>query len=250
MNTLHALPGFEEHTPRLNREFAKYLEGKTIAIVGQSSLHNLEQGDYIDQFDVVVRIHRRVPYHPGQQEHAYKMPPFVPEEWQSRIGRRVNIFYQKFRGGSEEKIKKNVDAFREDGGRFFCCEEPLNCNTFESLIVQRYIKTRYISLEHILNTIAQVGSRPFAGTVVISDIVRHSIKAAYLTGFPCFLDIDEYDPDHEKWRPCQEACITNLKFISQVSRYDHITVDSVMERLFKQFLGGDTDSNSSPDEEK
>ncbi len=250
MNTLHALPGFKEHTPRLDKEFAKYLNGKTVAIVGRSSLHNLEQGDYIDQFDVVVRMHDRVPYHPGQQEPPYQMPPFVPEEWHPRIGRRVNIFYQKFRGGWEEHIKKHVDAFREDGGRFFCCEQPSNCNTFESLIVQKFIKTRYISLEHILNTIAQVGIRPFAGTVVISDILRHYIKAAYVTGFPCFLDVDEYDPNHEKWQPSQEACIANLKFIKQLSCYEHISVDSVMQELFEQFLGRDTDSDSSPDEEK
>lgn len=243
----HAIPGFKEHTPRLNEEFARYLEGKTVAIVGRSSLHNLEQGDYIDQFDVVVRMHDYVPCHPGQLKRTYKIPPFVPEEWHSRIGRRVNIFYQKFRGGSEEHIKKRVNAFREDGGRFFCCEEPANCNTFKSLIVQRFIRTRYISLEHILNTIAHVGTRPFAGTLVISDIVRHNIKAAYLTGFPCFLDMDEYDPDHETKRPSQEDCIANLKFIKQLSYYEHISVDSVMEGLFSRFLEGDAVSRSSPD---
>lgn len=242
-----AIPGFEEHTPRLNKEFARYLEGKTVAVVGQSSLHNLEQGDYIDQFDVIVRMHRCVPYHPGQQKHTYEMPPFVPEEWHSRIGRRVNIFYQKFRGGSEEHIKEHVDAFREDGGRFFCCEEPTNCNTFKSLIVQRFIKTRYISLEHILNTIAYVGIRPFAGTVVISDIVRHNIKAAYLTGFPCFLDTDEYNHPHDI--PGRDACIANFRFIKQLSCYEHIAVDSVMEGLFSRFLEEDADSDSPPNKE-
>ena len=53
---------FQPQTPRLNEEFAAYLENKSVAIVGRSGIHELVQGEFIDSHDVVVRVHYMVPY--------------------------------------------------------------------------------------------------------------------------------------------------------------------------------------------
>ena len=92
---------FEEMTPTLHVEFAEFLRGKRVAMVGKGVCPDIAQGEYIDSFDIVVRVHWPIPYHndilPGDRSEdkpgiKWDPPPFMPPHWQHILGKRTDIF--------------------------------------------------------------------------------------------------------------------------------------------------------------
>ena len=239
------LEGFQSNQHNLDRAFAEYLEGKTVAIVGRANLDQ-KQGRLIDTHDVVVRMHSALPYtrqpaigeysgwENGEKVTDWKWPPFVPEEWQSRIGKRTSIFYHKFRSGSPDWLKTNVDAFRADGGEFFCVATFENANSLESTNIWEIIPVRYLNTEHFLNTFRAVGSRPMAGTMVITDILRHNVKSVYITGFPCYVRPDQ----PEGVSRSSHVTINDFKYLATLgSQYaERIQYDPLMIQQFRDFI--------------
>ena len=51
------LYSFYDEQRQLDLDFAEYLKGKRVAIVGKGVREDTADGDFIDSFDVVVRIH-------------------------------------------------------------------------------------------------------------------------------------------------------------------------------------------------
>ena len=111
---------FKQIKPELDREFAAYLSGKTVAIVGRADMHNIKQGALIDSHDVVVRIHWPIPYHAGAGEHddslvttqlKWDPPPFVPTKWQEYVGEQTNIFYTSIHDGGESLVPRHHRRF-------------------------------------------------------------------------------------------------------------------------------------------
>lgn len=239
------LKGFQSNQHNLDRAFAEYLEGKTVAIVGRANLDQ-EQGDLIDSHDVVVRMHSALPYtreaSPGEYSGwdkdekvtAWTWPPFVPEEWQSRIGKRTSIFYHKFRAGPPDWLKSNVDAFRADGGKFFCVATFENANSLESTNIWEFIPVRYLNPEHFLRTILVVGTRPMPGTLIITDILRHNVKSAYITGFPCYVRHDQPQGVSKSGH----VTINDLKYLASLTRQypERVQYDLMMTQQFQDFI--------------
>ena len=63
----------------INKKYQNYLIGKRVALVGPAEyLSKLKNGEYIDSFDIVVRVNR------GTE---------VIEKYQSSIGKRTDILY-------------------------------------------------------------------------------------------------------------------------------------------------------------
>ncbi len=218
----------------LDHQFGDYLNDKSIAIVGRAGLDDLDQGEWIDSHDVVVRIHSPVPYAGYIVPHEapeWTYSPFVPEEWQSRVGSHVNVFYHKeFHVSGMEKL---LPAFERAGGRFLGVEYSGNLWSYHCSEVRRLAPCRYLTNDHFLNMMDVVGDIPFAGSVAIGDILRHDIKSLYITGFPTFFTADgTLLPD--KW--VQKNRGMNFKNIDWLRRlcdqYDAITADSNMQVIF------------------
>ena len=239
------LKEFQSNQHNLDCAFAEYLDGKTVAIVGRANLDQ-EQGDLIDSHDIVVRMHSALPYtrealvgeysgwDKDERVTAWTWPPFVPEEWQSRIGKRTSIFYHKFRGGPLDWLQTNVEAFHADGGKFFCVATFENANCPTSTNIWQFILVRYLCTDHFLRTFHAVGSRPMPGTMVITDILRHNVRSVYITGFPCYVRQDQPKG------VCRSGHVTfnDLKYLASLARQypERIQYDPLMTQQFHDFI--------------
>lgn len=233
----------ELHTPRLNEEFAAYLDGKSVAIVGRSGIHDMEQGKFIDSHDVVVRVHWAVPYLPANEIPAdntkaeYNDPAavsqFVPEDWHSRLGKRVDILYHRLRSNNPFYVSKWLAAFRRSGGKFVCCDSTAHQDAFPDAYPQRYMPIRYVSWEMKCAIILKINQTPDAGLVCICDVLSHNIKSAYITGFPCLADKD-IDPNLPHARQNRRPRIEGLQFLCDLGSDARVQYDDRMLELFKK----------------
>ena len=228
---------FEEKTSQLNEQFAEYLRGKSVVIVGRAAeaLQYNEQGEFIDSHDVVVRMHDMRPYWiKGMDENTaefvkYEDDPWVamsrsvarvPEDWQSRLGKRCHIWYvrgilpaepqhepippEEKGGFTLEKLstffKWEVNQFKDIGGKFLCAENWINHQDPCEVVWQKDHDIRYLTVEHWINTMRAIrGHKPLGGTQIVLDILRHEVETVYLTGMPCI--INSYTLDEENIKP-------------------------------------------------
>ncbi len=181
---------WREHSPLLHEQFDDYLRGKTVAIVGVSDLHDMEQEALIDSHDVVVRVHRLTPRKDPRlviRGNDSNPPPLIPEIWQPYIGSRTDIFFQNIsKGANPERTERIVNAFFDEGGQFICTA-TWNEIWYAGPKIWDLATIRYLNPEDFYDLWLQLGTRPLAGTVVIADILKRDIKSAYITGFPCFV---------------------------------------------------------------
>ena len=257
------LYSFYDEQRQLDLDFAEYFKGKRVAIVGKGIQEDTTDGDFIDSFDVVVRIHWPIPYHrdilPGHTSeekpgHKWDPPPFVPERWQPVVGKKTDIFYTTIQNAGSEWCKSIADAFRDEGGKFICEWHP-------NIVRDSYFKYRDFvykkpnkPLEDFMDRLIgfhpvrqlsrnvfdhmcyAVGCEPFGGLVAIADICRHNIDSIYLTGMQCFVS-DEYPDGITPGRPDNDVVpYQNFKWLRQFVR-DHrgrVAVDDYMEYVFKK----------------
>lgn len=234
---------FEEQTPRLNEEFAEYLDGKSVAIVGRDGICDVEQGEFIDSHEVVVRIHQVIPYNPDYNEQRdTDREPLVtghvtPEHWRPIVGTKRNIWYTRVRRLSSKYCRRWVELFREAGGVFVCNDSLADPKQVGEAYLDRFIAVRYLSWE-FRNELALRMEKltgklvvPLSGTTIICDIARHNVKSIYITGFPMYYEIGKKDmlkltahaPHYE-----------DLKFLSELAKDDRVTCDPLMASLFER----------------
>ena len=223
----------------LDVSFRDYLQGKSVAVVGCSGLDNVEQGEYIDSHDVVVRVHRPVPYAgfnapvPEKDKPKWHYPPFVPMEWQSRIGAKVNVFYHK--EFHVINLERWLPAFQEAGGRFLCLEYLENLWPVTYCKVRKYAPVRYLTNDHFVNVMEVIQGLPYAGSLIIGDILRHDIKSLYITDFPMFHKLDGTLISDRWVHENKEMNYMNLAWLrSLCESYDSISADTNMRTIFER----------------
>ena len=230
---------FKDKTDDFDAQFAEYLKGKSVAVVGCAALDNLEQGDFIDSHDVVIRMHSPIPYagYEGQMPRAdlgitpdWSTPMFVPREWQSRIGRRVDVFYHQVEFLDE--LKHFLPLFRGAGGKYLAREFWIHAYNYEYVAVCKRAPTRHLTHDHCINSMEAVGEGVYAGTQIIGDILRFDVGSIYLTGFPNFFDAEgkfiSTAPPFER-----RMAFYNLDWLRRLHEsYDEINVDENMKSLF------------------
>ena len=74
-----------------------------------------------------------------------------------------------------------------------------------------------------------------SGIVVIGDILRHSVKSVYITGFPCYFDAMIGQP--ESWNKRRD--IRQLEFLHRLSEHDRVRFDPLMYELFETHCNRD-----------
>jgi len=165
---------------KYDSQYNELLKDKKVIIVGPSpSLEGKGMGEYIDSFDVVVRINKAFPIEKGLE---------------SDIGSRTDIHYHC------------LHTHPACGGPVFYDEMKLE-NVFVSCPYGKYISpfhgdiTRFENINkkynlpfHILNSeyyleIANmVGTRANSGTLTILDLLCYDVKELHITGFTWFRD--------------------------------------------------------------
>ncbi len=178
----------------LNQNFSAYVRGKHVVIVCCGE--GVNDGQYIDSFDCIVRIHEPLPS-PGARYVGGLLPPrlrrwtwpsFVPEEWHTHIGRRTTIFYHRYRADTRQQFERDredlcaqVNAFHSDGGQFYCAAQHEDVGSLGSILFSHDIKpVRSVSNEHIVRLWHLLGNRPQVETICVSDILRYDPASIYI----------------------------------------------------------------------
>lgn len=232
---------------RLQEEFAQFLRGKSVAIVGkglrEDEPENPEWGKRIDSYDVVVRVHWPIPYHgdvlPGhtsEQKPGIKWdpPPFVPEKWQPIVGSKTHIFYTTIADGGRDWCKSIVDTFRDEGGRFICELNPGIVKRPPRGMLKEHTEVRQVPFLYRY-LCGVLDSEPFGGTMAVVDILRHAVSEVFITRMPCFFS--DSHPDGFRGPSPRAMPPNDLRFLRGLweNNRDRITIDPFMEYVFDKF---------------
>lgn len=218
------------------------IEDKTVAVVGRSQyLADIEQGDFIDSHDVVIRIHNPLP-HPQQPRDILindDTDSFVPEDWHNQIGRNTQMFAGDLAYQNHFTTRDIFRHFRKTGGKL--CIVHKFYNVVESIrqidIIQDEFMPVYIaSLDNFIVLSRQMDyAFPLPGTLLIYEILRCNPKTLYHTGFSCFQDDMRLTAQAEVTLARQHHPILDLRFLRGITTlHDCITTDEFMMSLFER----------------
>ena len=161
-----------------DNNYYNYLYNKRVAIVGPSSnTYNTKQGEYIDGFDIVVRLNKSLP---------------IPSNRHIDIGSKTNILYNSFNLSDypgENNLNINIIKNKID---YICSPYPFIYPFIDDILQFMYINNSQINV-HIINLILYkyivsiLQCRPYTGTCAIIDLLQYPIKELYITGIDCYL---------------------------------------------------------------
>ena len=160
--------------------FQKLLLNKRVVIVGPApSIINSTQGEYIDSFDIVVRINKAIP---------------IPEYLKKDIGSRTDILYNCLNSKSDNGGEIELEIIKKL--KYICCPYPpiypfkKDIDTFMEQFIKRdkenKINFRHVDTKFYLKTVREMNTRPNSGIAAILDLLQFSLKELYITGFTFF----------------------------------------------------------------
>lgn len=161
-------------------EYNQMLKDKKVIVVGPSpSLEGKGMGEYIDSFDVVVRINKAFPVEEGQQKD---------------IGSRTDIHYHclctDMHCGGPVFYKE-----MKDSDVFVSCPYPKyvrpfypDVTRFEENNKKWDLGFHVINTEYYLGIADMLGTRANSGTLTILDLLCYDVKELHITGFTWFRD--------------------------------------------------------------
>ena len=222
---MDSYPNFMDKAAALDKAFAGFIKGKSVAVMARGASLESCDGEHVDSFDVVVRMHRPMP---GVKEDlAWECPPFVPVDWQERVGTRTDIFYHDFNGVTEEVLHRYLAAFFEEGGRFLCVDYQ-NFNAQRHSATHRYIESkihpvRKVRPELYWHLHEQGLSHALSGTEILCDVLGCDPVSVFVAGFAGRGEVIGGDSKLER----------DLGFIRQLYlERDNISVDGMMQEIF------------------
>ena len=219
----------------------KLVENKTVAVVGRGLyLADIEQGEFIDSFDIVVRSHLASPHPARHIEVEEESDSLVPKIWQRRLGRKTDVLAPDIRTFSHGTIRRVIGHFKKTGGkmcvldRFFHIKDSIRQIDIiedEFMPVHVAMKDNYIALSQLIDY-----AEPLAGTLLIYEILQCKPKTLYHTGFACFQD------EKAQLAKYAQASLVNhhhplldLRYLRQLTTHnEHITTDDFMLKLFEK----------------
>lgn len=214
-----------------------YFKDKTICVVGAAeSIIGTKQEEYINSFDVVVRIN-------------YPYP--INEELKKDIGDKTDIIYhhlgvQYIDGILRSRLlSEEIDVLQKHNVKWVICPYPIdfvvtNKPTKERLeYFNKENKDRILYDcvdENIYNKMtSEIKGTPNTGTIAIVDVINSDSKEVYATGFDFFRS--KWIPDHKSWsNPTywhdMESQINYLKTIYKNNSKFH--VDKVLKNILEE----------------
>lgn len=168
-----------------NREvYLKYLKGKRVVVVNPApSIVGSKQREFIDSFDIVVRLNKAVP---------------VPSTLIDDIGTRTDVLYNCMNPSEECGGQINVKDLRNNGVKFLVA--PYGPITTIDKRYTRFKSDIYnfitnnseddLSISHIdsdyFKNLLKIMKLPNTGVNAILDLLSTEISELYITGFTFF----------------------------------------------------------------
>ena len=218
-----------------DKHYNNFIKNKRVAIVGPSkNTEGKKKGEYIDSFDIVVRLNKTFS---------------IPDKLQEDIGSKINILYnsmntQDFPG--ENNINKTrLKSLIKHHIQYISCPYPF-IYPYDKDIV-KFMETNKNRLPfHIINVnlykilLNNINTRPYTGTSAIFDLLSFNIKELYITGIDCYINkyYKEYRSiNNRDLRHLRNNSIHNsyrqLIFLKQLSLNDsRIRLDDFLENYF------------------
>jgi hypothetical protein len=194
--------------------------GKRVVIVGPaSSILKNDNGDFIDNFDIIVRVNRGI-------------EPI--ENFSKSIGSRTDILYNCLLEHPDNGGLIDVDFLKKNnvkcvvyhpevsfGGLATSNKPPHGHN---ALLKLENAKMPSFMIDYIFyNSISsQVNCRPNTGYIALHHLLSFNIKELYITGFTFYMDefMDGYK-DHVDKNAFREKCFISKRH-NQENLFNHL----------------------------
>lgn len=233
-----------------NREqFASYLKDKSVAIVGRAEyLNHMEQGEFMDSHDIVIRAHSNLPYPSNRFVlECDESGSFVPQSHQPQLGKKTDVFAPaNLPFWDIQYIDELIPRLMRCGCQWLIQHKSYNVPTQEpadkrlSLSVIDYITGRFMPVfvaspqvfDEVMRELDY--SFPMPGTLLIEEIIRLNPSRVYVTGFTCYMD------NKERWLAADVSLtrdhkpLYDLRYLRDRERKGCIETDDVMKRYFDE----------------
>lgn len=158
-----------EYDNSIQDSYSDYLRGKNVILVGPAD--HVDNSEYIDSFDVVVRLNKGLNIVKNTNKYGYKTNIIYMADtgsYNTLNSEEINnLDFIKFQFpdvSDNELLKPPTKDVQNDYKTIPFSDKILRCNK------------KYLDFEQELQ------SRPFIGTVAIWDLLQYDIKSLYITG--------------------------------------------------------------------
>lgn len=165
---------------KIDNNYNNILKNKKVVIVGPSpSLEDKNLGNWIDSFDIVIRLNTAFP---------------IKEEKYNDLGKKTDIQYHSL---CTDEFNGGLVRFKElkENNVFLSCPYPKLIQPFTLDFVKFFEENKKwevpyheIGLMYYQEIVKMIGTRPNTGTLAILDILAHDIKELHIIGFTWFRD--------------------------------------------------------------
>lgn len=164
----------------IHRGYNDYLKGKTVVLVGPAGyLAGTGQADFIESFDVVIRLNRSYP---------------VDKSNYADTGVRTDIWYHNMNEHSAQGGPLNVSRMEQDGVKFLSTHFPKHLSYFDNdiRVCESKVQDSKVSfhswsdLEQFVTLYPMLETRPNIGVGAVLDILNYDIKRLHVMGITFF----------------------------------------------------------------
>jgi hypothetical protein len=229
---------------KIDRKFNEYLRGKKVIIVGPASyMLEKESADFIESFDVVVRLNR------GWN---------VKEELKKNLGARTDVRYHCGMEHENNGGAWNIQGMLDYGVQWAAIQFPRNLDYFHNDVLNfeklnsEYQMNRHVwsDLELYMTIHHYLGTRISIGTAAFTDLIFYDVERLHVSGITFLQDgwykgykQREYFNDKEYmkedlWKDKLDvgghAMTPQIKLLNLIRECDdRLTVDKEMEQYLK-----------------
>lgn len=229
--------------------FQEFLRDKTVAIIGRAEyLNHMEQGEYIDGFDIVLRSHSNLPYpYPPFDLEFEHRTSFIPERFHKQLGQRTDAFAPtNLPFWTREVIYDTLPSLMRRGCKFIVQHKIYNVPPEQNGIKAKFLPSLDLVNDKFLPVYVASQARfddltrtldysfPMPGTVLINEVLAMQPAKVYATGFSCYMDV------RDRWLKAEVAVVRDhkplydLRFLRDAQRRDdRFEVDSQMLKYFE-----------------
>ena len=212
-----------------DKQFAKMVNGKSIALVGPSnSIVDSKNGAHIDNHDLVIRMNNCLP---------------LPNGLSEDIGIRTDILYHGLYGIYHPDYLLDIDMCVKAGVQCMVATCTIDKYTKDSVDYYHEQNKNRIPLRTIDSYIRplskQIQTKPNTGLISLFDLIRFDIKEIFVTGID-FYKSYYHDGYNIKTRTDgslnkHHNLMSHKKHLADLVNSDHrIKIDKVLQDIFKE----------------
>ena len=166
---------------KISKKFNDYLKNKSVVVVGPSPyLIGKERGEFIDSFDVVIRMNK-----------GWKISPDLIKDYGSKTTIRWHCMMEHEKNGGPYDIEGMLDY----GVEWLASQFPRNLDyfhydniKFEEINKNRINFYHFSDLMYFLNVHRSLETRPNVGPTAVFDLINYDISKIHLMGCTFFRD--------------------------------------------------------------